>query len=692
MSRLLAPVLTLALLAIAGPALAQDDNAANLPVTKTVLFSSGVGYFEHAGEVDGNATLELMFKRDQINDVLKSMVLMDLGGGQIASVTYGSKEPLERALKGFGVDISGAPTLPQLLQQLRGAQVAITGQGNISGKILSVEPRVTVVGTPPTQVTQHVLTLVTDAGIKSVDLAAIQSLTLSDDKLQKELNEALALLVGSRDQDRKPVTIRFTGKGKRKVRIGYLIETPVWKTSYRLDLSGDKPLLQGWSIVENTTDADWTKVNLSLVSGRPISFIQDLYTPLFVPRPVVVPKLYASLVPPDYAEGIEANRKLVALEQAAKRFDGKPRAEAELADSIAAAPRAPGANFRGRGSFAGEKAAGIALSGGGVAAVATGADLGELFEFTIAQPVDLARRRSSMLPILNKPVVAEKVSIYNQSTLADHPLNGVWLENTAGAKLLAGPVTVFDDGAYAGDARIDNMTIGEKRLLSYAVDLAVTVDPSVSSSNNITSGKIVRGVLYVSRMNTWNQKYIIKNKAKDKKTLVIEHPFHNGRKLIQPNKPEEKTDTLYRFKVEIDGDTTGEFVVKEQQPQTQTIAIINTHPNTILGFIRSSEIDQDVRDALAKAAAMKQAVDRLQGQINQKRNELKKIEDGQKRLRENIKTVGSNSVLGKRYLDKLSAEEDLIEKLEKEIAGLQAEINKQNDAFAKYVNSLNIGT
>lgn len=695
---------TLALLAVAAialPAAAQPkpandkkDAAANLPVTKTVLFSSGVGYFEHAGEVDGNATLELMFKRDQINDVLKSMVLMDLGGGKIASVTYGSKEPLERALKGFGVDISDAPTLPQLLHQLRGATVTVEAPDKVTGKILSVEPRVSVVN--DTRITEYILTLVTNTGIKSINMNGVQSLNLADGNLQNELNEALTLLVDSRDQDRKPVTIRFTGKGKRKVRIGYLIETPVWKTSYRLDLSGDKPLLQGWSIVENTTDADWKKVNLSLVAGRPISFIQDLYTPLFVPRPVVRPKLYASLVPPDYAEGIEANKKLVALGEAAQHWDGKAqreRSDRDFADAVAAKP---GVNAPGRGGaftggkFAANKSAGIALDAG-VAAMASGGDLGELFEFTIAQPVDLARRRSSMLPIINKGVEAEKVSIYNEATLGDHPLNGVWFGNTTGMKLLAGPVTVFDGGAYAGDARIDNMTVGEKRLLSYAVDLAVKVDPSQSSTNNITSGKIVRGVLYVQRMQTWNKKYVIKNKAKDKKTIIVEHPFVNGRKLVAPNKSEEKTDKLYRFKLAIDGDTTGEFVVKEQQPTTQTIAIINTNPNTILAYIRSNEIDKDVRDALSKAASMKQSIDRLQGQMNQKRAELTRIQQGQQRLRENIKTVGATSTLGKRYLQKLSAEEDLIEKLEKEIAGLQNEINKQNDAFAKHVQSLNVG-
>ena len=114
-----------------------------------------------------------------------------------------------------------------------------------------------------------------------------------------------------RDQDKKPVTINFTGDGERHVRIGYVVETPVWKTSYRLILPAgaqDKPKIQGWAIVENQTDNDWNGVQLSLVSGRPISFIQDLYQPLYIPRPVVQPELYVSLTPQQYDGGIAAGK------------------------------------------------------------------------------------------------------------------------------------------------------------------------------------------------------------------------------------------------------------------------------------------------------------------------------------------------------------------------------------------------
>ncbi|MBI1368870.1 MAG: hypothetical protein GC162_09485 [Planctomycetes bacterium] len=677
----------------------QQQPDTELPVTRAVLFSSGVGYFEHSGKVKGNANMELMFKADQINDVLKSMVLMDADGGNVSSVSYPSQEPIERALHSFGVDISDNPTLPELLTQLRGAQVVIEAPDRITGSILNVESKTKVIGNPEATVTEYILHLVTPTGIRSVNMNNVQSLTLSDQKLQQELNQALSLLVQSRDKDRKPVEIRFAGEGERRVRVGYLVETPIWKTSYRLDLSEKKPLLQGWAIVENTSDSDWKDVTLSLVSGRPMSFVMDLYTPLYVPRPVVVPELFASLTPKRYDEGIEATDKLANLraEGGEERERQADRRKVMEKAAMAAAPMAPGAmaqngGFAGRGLAMQQDAAKkqVDLSGG-VQSIASAGDLGELFEYTLQHPINLSRRRSAMLPIVNKEIKAEKVSIYNQQELATHPLNGVYLTNDTGFKLMGGPVTVFDGGAYAGDAQIGHMAPDEKRLLSYAVDLAVTVDPSMKNDQEMTGVKIVRGVLYVTRMNTYQQDYVIKNKAKVKREMIIEHPFYNGRDLIEPKAYEEKTPNVYRFRVGVDAGQSGKFSVKEQQPMTQSIAIIPSSPDMLVFYINQKQIDAKVRDALAKAVAMKQELAGLQGQRNELQRQLNEIQQGQDRLRKNLASVGNDSTLGKRYITKLSEEEDTIEKLQKQIDDLTKSIDAKNNELVDYVNGLTIG-
>ncbi|MBI1336999.1 MAG: DUF4139 domain-containing protein [Phycisphaera sp.] len=677
---------------------AQDAKQAappvtDLPVKRAVLFSSGVGYFEHAGKVDGDARLSIGFKTEQINDVLKSLVFADAGGGTVTTVSYPSNDPLERALRSFGIDLSDNPDMPTLLGQLRGARVTVLAPDKIDGSILTVQERTVAVGNPSVETTEYDLVLVTNTGIKTLPLKSIENIEFDDAKLTDELNKALTLLATARDTERKPVELDLRGKGERNVRVGYLVESPVWKTAYRLDLSPiadkQKPVLQGWAIVENTSDTDWKGITLSLVSGRPISFVMDLYTPLYATRPVVKPPLMASLMPRVYGEGI-------AME------DGRMQAaeaKAELDESLTV----PGSR-RMRG-YSGGGRNGAALFGGmvsdapapsldiagSVQSAASAGSVGELFQYTMQQPIDLPRRRSAMIPIVNDGVEATKVSIYNPSVHTTHPLNGVWLTNSTNLKLLGGPVTVFDGSSYAGDAQIDHLAPGDKRLLSYAVDLAVIVDPSVKSSSNITSARVNKGVLYVSRRNVYDQTYSIKNKADADRKVIVEHPFDASRKLLEPAKYEEKTPDLYRFSVDVPAGKTVDLPVKEEQVTSQGYALLNYDLGQLLYYQRNGEIPGEVRKALEDVAARRQAIADTEQSLNQATKQLNDIKNGQQRLRENLKTVGNDSPLGKRYLAKLSSEEDDIERLEKQVEDLQNDLNAKREELSKFLGNLNVG-
>jgi hypothetical protein len=270
---------------LAQPPVTQPSVRTDLPVSTVMLFSSGVGYFEHVGSVRGNATTELRFHTNQINDILKSLVVEDQGGGRIGAITYPSQDPVDKTLRSFQVDITANPSLADLLNQLRGAGVTVQVQGErLSGTIVGVEKRQKQTGQgAPVEVA--VLNILTGATLRAIELQSITSLTFDDPTLQAELTRALTTLTQARDQDRKPVTINFGGNGDRRVRFGYVVETPIWKTSYRLLMDPEGDRLQGWAIVENQTDSDWNGVSLSLVSGRPISFMMDLYQPLYARRP-----------------------------------------------------------------------------------------------------------------------------------------------------------------------------------------------------------------------------------------------------------------------------------------------------------------------------------------------------------------------------------------------------------------------
>ena len=694
---------------------ASPPGNTEVPVKEVVLFSSGVGYFQHEGTVHDDASTELRFKTAQINDILKSLVLNDLGGGRVGVVTYPSQDPLAKTLASFQVDISDNPSEGQLLDKLRGARITLGyGAETLTGTVLGVEEREVPggkEGADPLKL--EFLNLVTEAGIRSLSLPTVDHFQLEDRNLQEELSRALAAVAGARDKDKKPVDIRFNGQGDRRVRVGYVVETPIWKASYRLVLpdkeAGDKQgFLQGWAIVDNQTDNDWKNVRLSLVSGRPISFIQDLYQPLYVPRPTVVPELYASLRPQEYEGGqvnktASADRLVVTgsnvptseevgaapvdtVDQATRDNNDKENLESPLSrKTLAIASRG--------GSLSQSPAKPMNVSES-VAPLSDAAKVGELFQYTVPD-VSLARQQSAMIPIINDPVEVEKVSIYNRGVLASHPLNGARLKNTTEDKkhLLQGPLTVFDGGRYAGDARLDDVPPGQTRLLSYGVDLQMdTTAKELEGKQLVQTAKIVGGVFHLICKYTSAIEFDTENKSEEDKTLVIEYPVSvaPGSKLVDTPAPVETTDKLYRFQQEIAAGKKDVFTVHEENVVEDTTALTNVGSDQIEAYSKTGEIPAAVRDALAKLITRRQVLQATQDQIDQVKAQIKSISDDQGRVRENLKSVDGTSAYAIRLLKKLDDQESQLEKLRADAGALETKLAGQNKEYTDALANLNV--
>src|SRR5262245_49302721 len=290
----------------------------SLPISQVILFNSGVGHFTRSGEVEGDARVDLTFPEQDVNDLIKSMTLRDLSpNGKVAAVTYDSHDPIDRTLASFAINLNHSPSLAQILTQARGEQVEVALQGtssqpgNLVGKIIGVEQQMAPSKDGP-PVPATILNLWCAEGMRAIKLSEVQRLRFANPTIENEMRRALETLTMSHDSQKKAVSLHFSGEGKRKVEVGYVVENPIWKTSYRLVLAKDadhKPFLQGWAVVENPTDEDWQKVTMALVSGRPISFVMDLYNPLYVGRPTVEPELFASLRPPTYGGPMQDFKK-----------------------------------------------------------------------------------------------------------------------------------------------------------------------------------------------------------------------------------------------------------------------------------------------------------------------------------------------------------------------------------------------
>ncbi len=661
------PVLTSLLLAAVLPAGWAENE---LPVRRVACFISGVGYFEHRGEVTGDSEVRLLFSRDQMNDILKSLVALDPGGEAAPTVIYPSREPLERALKSFGVDLSGDPSPGELLGSLRGAAVAIEAPERIEGKVLTVETRTEQVVPTRTVLEKDYLSLVTPEGIRTVPLDSITGLTLVEENLNAELERALELLAESRDSGRTPVTVSFRGRGQRPVRIGYIAETPVWKASYRLVLDGEDREtghLQGWAIVENTGDFDWEGVELTLVSGRPISFIQDLYTPLYLSRPVVEPELYSSLTPRRYDEGIAPAAKA-------------PAAPRERALMRRAEPRPALMEMEQIGPLMDQ-----------IPAAAEAAETGELFSYRVEHPVSIPRGNSAMLTIVNEPVAAEKVSIYNASVLPRHPLNGVFLTNDTGSTLPAGPVTVYDEGIYGGDGQIDSLAPGAERLIGYAIDLRLTVDSSRERSRRIETARISRGNLILTRKTSHSQAYRIKNTSDRERTLIIEHPRRRNLELVEPDEPLEETGELYRFRTAVPAETTANFTVREEETVRQTLAVLPLDLGELLRYSEDGEIPRRVRDALAEAARLKELLVGEQRSLRNLEDRRKNLREEQDHTRKNMEAVAAGTPAYNRFEKRLLELETEIDTLRERIEQTRETVERRERELADFITGLDVG-
>src|SRR5258708_17720309 len=280
---------------------AADTATEKLAVGRVVLYKNGVGYFEHTGQVHGTQELKIDFTSAQLNDVLKSLTVLDRNGGKISGVGYTSVAPISEQLKSLRLPLGESTTLAAFLGALRGTRVQVdNGGGSVSGRLLSVEEK-TIRSGKDEIIKQLELSLVADTGeLRTFPLTAALSVRGADHDLNEEIAKYLTLISSARDQDLRQMTISSAGTGERSLFVSYISEVPVWKSTYRILLptkADAQPLLQGWAIVDNTVGEDWKDVELSLVAGAPQSFIQELSQPLYTRRPASALPETAMLTP-----------------------------------------------------------------------------------------------------------------------------------------------------------------------------------------------------------------------------------------------------------------------------------------------------------------------------------------------------------------------------------------------------------
>jgi hypothetical protein len=632
--------------------------AADIPIREVILYKSGVGYFERGGTLRSGESARLDFKASDMNDVLKSLTISGQNGGKVTGLRYDSSEPLDQKLANFPFKIDGQASLALFLDQMKGAKVELKyGAETISGTVVSGR----VVKADDKQPEREQLVALLDSGeLRTLDLAAASSIRFADATLQSQLRDYLTVVNQSRSTDKRSIYIDSSDTKERQIDASYMIPTPVWKSSYRL-IFADKgePTLEGWAIIDNTTGEDWSNVRLAVVSGRPVSFISNLYEPKYVARQTVELAEDRAANPVVYGGAIGGAVNGVAAAPRAAAMSKGGLFSASLGAQSFSLDAGPQSDAVQRQQISSDLAVNVASG-----------DLGELFEYRFSTPVTVKKDESTMLPFLQQPIGARKLLIYSES-YGEHPMNAAELNNSTGRTLDGGPITVFDAASYAGEALMNTLKAGDKRLISYAVDLGTRVTTQFDSSRDLVREiHVNRGMLTARLAVDETKTYTIRNVDQKAKTLIIEHPERTGYKLISL-KPAETTTNAYRFEVKLGADAMDKFPVAEERVYETTTAVSNLTPDVLLAYVENKSLSEAARNQLQQILDAKRQIADADNQIHQLDSDISSTVSDQDRIRKNIQS-----------LNQVSGQQDQVQKYARQLGAMESTLASSRDKLS----------
>lgn len=664
----------LALPAVAWSVVAQ---AQDLTLKRVMLSSGGMGYFEYEASIEGDALLKLTVALEQVDDVLKSLVVYD-DKGAVGGLSLPGREPLKQAFKDLPFDEASLTSPAALLGALKGAQISVGGGRAMSGRVVAVEAENASSNDGKVLTRRTRVTLLTDRGLQQFILEDAENLQFSDEALRAKIGQALLAIQTNRAKEARTIELSARGQGKRTVRVAYIVEAPVWKASYRLTLPGDnapRSALQGWATVENLSGQDWKNIELTLVSGRPVAFHQALYEAYYVTRPEIPVEVAGRLMPNVDRGALDFQRNKANAPAPAppplRQYDNRYQ---ERTATAASAPPPPAASAADQFE-------------------ATDAATQVIFKFP--RSVSVENGRTLSIPILDRQVPAARLALYQAETAGRNPLAAVRLTNDGDSGLPPGILTIYErdkagNVSYVGDARLSGFPVGETRLLAYALDEKVIVEREEGRTERLATGTIVDGVLRFSRLVRQTTTYRVRGPAKEPRQLVIVQRRLSGWDLVKPDgKGVEISEGNYRLPFQLPGgDQTQRFEVAQEQTVQQDMRLLDGPADQLKLFAQAKEFDAKTREALTKVLQLQGKVSEAQRKVTEVDGQRKAIVDEQARLRENLARVPANSDLQRRYLATLDRQETELETIAKQRAEADKAVDAARQALRGFISQL----
>lgn len=673
-------------------------------IQQIILYKHGMGYFERKETVQNNGTIKLEFKKSDMNDLLKSLSVYDGNGGVISSISYDTSLPEDQEINDIGLKFPYRKSLSELLAGMRGALISFrVNDRKVKGEIVGVEEFDSI---KKSGVVQNRLIVWNGEELNNYNLLEVEDIKILDEKTRNDFQQLLNAVFYRRNKKLNELTIYTKGEGEREIFLGYTLQSPVWKTSYRISISdGGQSLIQGWAMIDNTGQEDWKDVKLSLVSGLPISFKHDLHSPRYRKRPELEIRDRAEYDVP-LAESTVESYNLREEELAAQQHlmreatlrapdDGENRQPLMQEEIDAMLQSADESGSFGsmdilRSDMSRER--GFSLASNLATSVGIGRhsmDPIDYYIYEIDHPVTVDHGQSALVPILAGEIEARKVAFFDMSIRSENPMTAILMKNNTGMVLEEGPVTVYGREEYLGEGMMNTLIGGDETILPFAVELGCRIESNRKSERKeIFRCKIENGYFHSSRRIVNTTVYEINNTRNEKTLdLFLDHPVTSDFELSEENHPYSRSRNNYRFRMEISAGEKKEFSVEERGETTNTFSLLDLSEDKLENYMSLNVVNATIGEEIVRLLGIRNELKEKKEQIELLGKTREEIFKNQERIRENIRVLGDGSEdrsLRARYLKKLNEDEEVLarfredlENMEKEKKELQQRRNNQ---------------
>lgn len=673
------------------------------------LFSQGVGVFQYQGTVHGTQTQTLSLRSGQINDVLGSLVFQDTGGGSAGEVTFPAATPLSVTLQSFRLDINNTPSRRQLLQQLRGVSITLAlkkpAHCKVTGRIIDLLHRGFYM--PPMQPGSPVVrynagpAIIGGAGwyinifshnkLQHIPLNNVQSIRINNRRLRESLNKALDAVADQPSSHRRPITLWFKGRGTRMVRFAYLLETPLWRMTYRLILpppekstTQNKAVLQGMAIVANQTGMNWNNVQLDIRGGEPLSFIKNLYQPLYMWRPIAPAPAGTSLVPQTYSQGAISGA-YSAHAMTSQGFSGgggggfaalRP-AQMRPFNALQATMALP--------KTASMKAAQKSFNPlQGVNAMASAGVVHPAFDYHVKH-ITVPRQQSAVVPVLVTPIGVQRLDLFTIGQPSTHPFLAARITNDTHKFLPPGMLTVYTGSIFEGQAELGALPQGQHHVYSYAVDQSVRVRfKHFSQHTSLIAASMKQSQLSLRNQITVNNLYDVHNTAAHQRTLVARSSVQKNWNILLPTQGVTLHKQQYQYTLKIAPAGKAVLHIRQQQNQTQIMDLSGQDIAGLRSVLQTKGLPKNIVAAIRKAMTLMKVVQQRQGVVTGTAARIMQAQSDELRLRQNLQAMKKVSPVYNKIATQLAALDTHLMTLQRQQRIEQQSVNTAQLAVTDY--------